>query len=206
MGQRPEQDIDGAVGAQVVQHCVDPRRGRIEPSVDPLQKVDPGGRGATAGGDGQRRSRCRHQRPEDVPSAAPPVVDLLPGASSPLPTRSGLHEPLAGKAVGALWPHLIETDHDPILRRTGVEGDDSPLFSAKAGSGRSPNQVSCCRQRNPSACKISPMRLRFMAMPLSSLRYAANRSSVQLANGSPSVWGSVRLAAMSSPTSSVVYV
>ena len=49
------------------------------------------------------------------------------------------------------------------------------------------------------------MRLRFMAMPFASARYAASRSSAQLANGSPKSWGSVRLAAPSSPTWSGPY-
>jgi hypothetical protein len=50
------------------------------------------------------------------------------------------------------------------------------------------------------------MRLRFMAMPCSSVRYAASRSKVQEATGSPRSCGLVRLMAITALTASGVYV
>lgn len=50
------------------------------------------------------------------------------------------------------------------------------------------------------------MRLRFMAMPRSSFRYASSRSKVQEAKGSPRSRGLVRLLAITSLTCSGVYV
>src|SRR5829696_4793460 len=204
--QRPEQHVRGAVGCQVVQDDVDAVDARVEPALDPLQEGDDVGGGAPGVGRGQRRARHGHEGAEDVATAAASIVDLLPGPSSPLPVRIAPHQPRAGEAFGALRAHFIEADHDTADGRTGVERDDGPLFAAKAGSGRSPNQVSCFRQRNPSACRISPMRLRFIAMPRSSLRCTASRSNVQLPKGSPDSCGLVRLAATTSPTCSGVYV
>jgi hypothetical protein len=51
-------------------------------------------------------------------------------------------ELLSREALGRLRPHLVETDDDAALRRCRVEPLDDPLFSAKSGSTRSPNQVS----------------------------------------------------------------
>ena len=55
-------------------------------------------------------------------------------------------------------PHFIQADYDVALGRVGVEGFDAPAFSAKSGSTRSPNHVSCIRQRNPSATQSAPVR------------------------------------------------
>jgi hypothetical protein len=54
----------------------------------------------------------------------------------------GGDELLAREALGRLRTHLVEADDDRALRRARVEPLDDPLFSAKSGSTRSPNQVS----------------------------------------------------------------
>ena len=98
----------------------------------------------------------------------------------------------------------LKVDDYAAFGRGGVERLDAPLFSAKAGSTFSPNQVSCWRQRRPSATSSSLMRLRLMGTPLLSLRYAASRSSVQQAKGWPNSCGSLSAAAMTAPTCSGV--
>ena len=50
------------------------------------------------------------------------------------------------------------------------------------------------------------MRLRLMPIPFTSLRYAASRSNVQQAKGSPKLCGLLRAVAITVPTCSGVYV
>src|SRR4051812_22577253 len=122
---------------------------------------------------GERLARGRAERAVDV-AAAPPLARVErpagpaggpPGAVG-LDARSGADEPPAGVGPGDERPHLVEVDDDGALGRGGVEPIDGPLFSANAGSTRSPNQPSCCRQRRPSARRISSIRLRLIPMPL----------------------------------------
>jgi hypothetical protein len=110
----------------------------------------------------------RAKRPEDVTFGTPAIVDLLPGALGL--RRSGPHQGFPLIALGRDWSHLIQADHEAARRGRGVERLDPPLFSAKAGSTRSPNQVSCFRQRKPSVIRISSRRLRCIAIPFSSWR------------------------------------
>jgi hypothetical protein len=70
-------------------------------------------------------------------------------------------------ALAGLRPHLVETDDNAAGRWRRVELLDRPLFCAKSGSTRVPNQVSSCRHFSPSWMKISLIRLRRMAMPCS---------------------------------------
>ena len=78
-------------------------------------------------------------------------------------------EPVSARvALGADGAHLVQADNYAAIGRCGVERLDAPLFSANSGSTRSPNQVSCRRQRRPSRSRISSIRLRRMAMPLCS--------------------------------------
>src|SRR5512142_3024166 len=146
--QREQQHIHRPMSLQVTDDGVDALDLRWDPRLDPTQEIGPVGGAATGIGVGQRRAGRRAERPKDVPLAAAAVVDLLPrppgGAAvalgfSPWLGRDGL---LAGVALGRLWPHLGEADDDGALRRGRVEPVDDPLFSAKAGSTRSPNQVS----------------------------------------------------------------
>src|SRR6478672_9311943 len=117
---------------------------------------------------GQRESLAgrRLQSAKDIASnPAPAVVDLLPG---PLGFRaSWAHQPLARVALAGLRPHLVEADNDTAGRCLRVEVLNGPLFCAKSGSTRAPNQVSSCRHLRPSWMKISLIRLRRMAMPCS---------------------------------------
>ncbi len=165
MGQRPQQHVHRPVGAQVVEDGVDPPGRRIDPGIDLVEEVHPVRRGPSRIRNGERRSRRRFEGAEDIPLAASPVVDLLRRPDPPRTGRIGTDQTGAAMAFGALRSHLIQADHDAVGRWGLVEGDDRPLFSAKAGSTRSPNHVSWVRQRTPSACRISPIRLRCIVMP-----------------------------------------
>src|SRR4051794_19910582 len=101
-------------------------------------------------------------RPADPPTA---VIDLLP-APFGLGTRRPDELP-ARMALGLLRSHLVQADDYAACRRRRIELFDRPLFFAKSGSTRAPNQVSSWRQRRPSRMKISLIRLRRMAMPCS---------------------------------------
>ncbi len=109
------------------------------------------------------RAAGRLEGPENVAAAPPAVVDLLFGTFGLGCGR--FHELLAWKALSRLWPHLVQADHYAADRRRSVELLDDPLFLAKSGSTRSPNQVSSWRHFRPSRMKISLIRLRRMAMP-----------------------------------------
>ena len=208
------------MGAQVVQHRVDPLDVGVEPALDLLQEVDPVGGGAAGVGRGQRLAGRRAEGAEDVAVAAPPVVDLLggapcrasarsaprradgpapgwrartapaaaPGSSwrSPVPSRRGRsrHCPPAGRCRAARWPPFFG------------EGGIGPL--AEPGLLLAPAQALGLQDLADAAALDGDALLL--------VRYAASRSSVQLPKGRPSSSGSVRLAAMTSPTSSGVYV
>src|SRR5215211_4831119 len=119
--------------------------------------------GLCEGGAGRRAKGA-----EDVALAAPAVVDLLPGPARGW--RLWPNQVAARIALGADGAHLVQADGYAALGWCGVECLDAPLFSANSGSTRSPNQVSCRRQRRPSLSRISSIRLRRMAMPLCSRR------------------------------------
>ena len=88
----------------------------------------------------QGRAAGRLERPEDIAAASSAIVDLLFGPFGL--GRSRFHELLAWKAPRCLRPHLVQADHYAARWRRGVELLDDPLFLAKSGSTRSPNQVS----------------------------------------------------------------
>ena len=100
-----------------------------------------------------------------ISSAASTVVRGALGRSRP-----ALHQGTTRITLRTDRAHFVQADHTAARRRRGVEGFDLPLFSAKAGSTRSPNQVSCFRQRKPSWSRISSIRLRCIAMPFASCR------------------------------------
>ena len=102
------------------------------------------GDGAPAVRSGERLAGGRLEGPKDVALSPSAVVDLLGGTLGwPVGVRRhGPDELLAGEALGRLRTHLVEADDDGALRRRRVEPLDGPLFSAKSGSTRSPNQVS----------------------------------------------------------------
>ena len=131
-------------------------------------------------------------------------VDLLRGALGG--AFAHVDELVAREALRRFRPHLVEADDDASRWSSRVEVFDGPLFAAKSGSTRSPNQVSCLRQRKPSLKRSSSSRLRFMVMPLCSLSYVTKRSSVHDAKGNPNVLGVGRAIATISPTCSLGYV
>src|SRR6187200_239406 len=157
MQQAEQQHVGRAVGIQVALYGVDPLDPRIDPSLDRTQEIDPVDRGATLIGQGESFATRRLQRAKDIAgNPAPAVVDLLPG---PLGFRaSWAHQPLARVALAGLRPHLVEADNDTAGRCLRVEVLNGPLFCAKSGSTRAPNQVSSCRHLRPSWMKISLIR------------------------------------------------
>src|SRR3954469_3153152 len=204
MQQGEQQHVGSAVDVEVVEPGVDARDRGIDPGVDPAQEVGPVDRGATLvgereGGTGRGLEGAAHVAGD----AAPAVVDLLPGASGPGPGR--VAEQPARVALGRLGAHLVQADYDAAGRCCRVELLDRPLLRANSGSTRSPNQVSSCRHLRPSRGRISPIRLRRMAMPRS-VRWATRRSRVQDANGRPGSGGRVSAASMTALLCSAEYV
>jgi hypothetical protein len=140
MEQAEQQNIRRAVGAEVVSHRLDPLDRGIDPSLDLAEEVDPVGCGAAVVGMSESRAAGRLERPEDIAATASAIVDLLFGPFGF--GRGRFHELLAWKAPRRLRPHLVQADHYAARRRRRVELLDDPLFLAKSGSTRSPNQVS----------------------------------------------------------------
>src|SRR5579859_2906721 len=227
MGQGEQEDVGRAVGAQVVLDGEDAHGVARQPGVDALQEVGPVGDGAAGIGLRERVARGRSKGAEDVAFAPSAIIGLLfgafrgSGAPVGLRLRLDVDEFLAGEAFGRLGTHLVQTDHDTLVRRRLVEGRDGPLFWANAGStgvalwepspsrskvACSLNQVSCCRQRKPSASSSWSMRPRLIGTPFSSCIYAAKRSNVQHPNGKPKACGLVKAAAITSPITSAVYI
>src|SRR5262245_747471 len=109
-------------------------------------------------------------------------------------------------ALSSDRPHFVHTNHHAVFRQVGVERFNEPLFLANSESTRSPNHVSCVRQRRPSAINNSSIRLRLSSLFFSSLRYVSRRSSVQYAKRCPSFCGSLKAAAITSATCSELCV
>src|SRR5258708_11321455 len=204
MRQGEEQDIGGAVGAQVVQNGVDPLYVRSDPALHLFQEGDEVGGGASGGRPRARRAGGRLEGAEDLALSPPAIVDLLRGALGG--ALGHVDEVVAREALRRFRTHLVETDDATACGSSRVESFDGPLFSAQLGSTRSPNQISSFRHRRPSATRSSSMLLRFMVMPFSSATWAAKRSSVQEAKERPRVCGSVSAVAITTLTCSRVYV
>src|SRR5690242_17086981 len=98
-----------------------------------------------------------------VAFGTPSVINLLFGSLG----VAGLHADrlLTGIALGGDRPHLIDVQDDTVGWRFPSQAFERPLFCANSGSSRSPNQVSCLRQRKPSSCRISKMRVFFIERP-----------------------------------------
>ena len=134
-------------------------------------------------------------------SISVPVIKPMPSALCRCRwagDRGWSHQFLARAALGRCRPHLIQADHDTTLRGMRVEGFNAPLFLAHSRSTYSPHQVSCVRQRSPSASSQASIRLRLMAMPLCACKYAARRSIGHEANGNPRCAGGVSEVAIAS--------
>src|SRR5215470_2680728 len=188
---------------EIVQNGIDRLRLLREPGVDTFQELHPVGNGASRVGLREGLASRWSKGPKDIALAPPPIIDLLPstlGRGRWLGYRGWSHQCLARKALGRFRTHLIQADHDTTRRWARVECFNAPLFLANSGSTRSPNQVSCVRQRRPSAISRSSIRLRLMAMTLCSFKYAASRSNVHEANGNPRCSGGVSEVAMTSAT------
>src|SRR3954462_6929572 len=166
MEQAEQQHIRRAVGIEVVEDCIDALAHRIDPGLDRAQEIDPVGPRAALIGLGEGLAAGRLEGAENIAGdIAAAVIDLLSGRFG-LGTRRPNELP-AWMALGLLRSHLVQADDYAAGRRRRIELFDRPLFSAKSGSTRAPNQVSSWRQRRPSRMKISLIRLRRMAMPCS---------------------------------------
>src|SRR5215510_9316263 len=150
------------MGTQVIDDRIDRIAVGGQPGLDARQEIRPIGCRATLVRLGEDVPGGRAKGAEDIAFATPTIVGFLGGTLGWPHCAIGLglgpHRPLTQSALGALWPHLIQADHDATLGRRGVERFNTLLFFAKSGSTRSPNQVSCWRQRSPSAIKISSIR------------------------------------------------
>ena len=107
---------------------------------------------------------------------------------------------LTGEALRRCRAHGIQADHDPLFRGVRREFLHAPLFLAHSGSTRAPHQVSCGRQRRPSAIRSSSIRLPLLAIPCCSCTYASSRSRVHEAHGHPRCSGGVREVAITAAT------
>src|SRR3954449_7319102 len=166
MEQAEQQHVRRAVGIKVVDDCIDALAHRIDPGLDRAQEIDPVGCRAALIGLGEGLAAGRLEGAENIAGdTATAVIDLLPGPFG-LGTRPPDQLP-ARMAPGLLRSHLVQADDYAACRRRRIELFDRPLFFAKSGSTRAPNQVSSWRQRRPSRMKISLIRLRRMAMPCS---------------------------------------
>src|SRR5215218_4560371 len=166
VGQGEQQHVHAGVDVEVVADGVDPLGSGLDPALDAAQEVDPVRGGPALVGRGEGGACGWLQGAEHVArDIAPAVVDLLSG---PLGARPGrLDQALPGIALAGLRSHLVKADDYAALRQRGVELLDGPLFSAKSGSTRAPNQVSSWRHFRPSARSTSLTRLRRMPMPCS---------------------------------------
>src|SRR4051794_29558663 len=166
MEQAEQKHVRRAVGIEGIDDCIDRLARRIDPGLDRAQEIDQVGRRAALMGLGESLAAGRLEGAENrAGNTAAAVIDLLPGPFG-LGTRRPDELP-AWMALGLPRTHLVEADDQAALGRSGVELFDRPLFFAKSGSTRAPNQVSSWRQRRPSRMKISLIRLRRMAMPCS---------------------------------------
>jgi hypothetical protein len=182
MRQGAHPDIGGPMGTQMSHHGRESCDGGSNPGLHRRPKVDIVGGGASRLGHRQRLAISRLAGPEELPFAPPSVIALLggpPGRFSALAGEHGWgwgvdlirrHQLPSRNALGTLRPQLIAAHYDTAWRRRGRERRDAPLLSAKAGAPRAPNQVSCGRQRQPSASNSSSMRVRVIHMPWPSFR------------------------------------
>src|SRR3954451_5984721 len=155
---------NAGVDVEVVDHGVDPLGTGHDPALDLLEEVDPVRGGPALVGRGEGGACGRLQGAEYVArDIAPAVVDLLSGPLRLWPGR--LDQALPGIALARLRSHLVEADDYAALWRRSVELLDGPLFSAKSGSSRAPNQVSSWRHLRPSARSNSLTRGRHMPIP-----------------------------------------
>ena len=114
MDQRPAQDIERAMGGEIVEHGVHPPGVRIKPRLDVIEEIDPVGDGAAGIEQGEGGSARGRERAEDIPRAPAPRVDLLLRPSAPPIRGRHLDQPLPGMTLGRLWSHLAQTNHETV--------------------------------------------------------------------------------------------
>ena len=142
MRQIEEQDIIRFMHHHVVQNDIHPLYGGRNRCVHLVQKVDEVRRGAPHVGGGQRFARRRLEGPKHLPrSGTPPILQLLRRT----PSRSACGWPWAHQRTSRMrtrrqWPHFVDAHHYTVGRWGRIAGVNGPLFLAKSGSTRSPNQ------------------------------------------------------------------
>jgi len=123
MGQREEQHVGGALGAQVVAHRLDALDAWIKPARDVVEKIGPvdgraawiGSREGAAGGGLEGAT--------DGPALPPAVVARLACPARRPPGRlagCGQEHALAGPALGRLRAQLVQTEHHAPCGRARV--------------------------------------------------------------------------------------
>ena len=191
MAQTEEQHVRCAVSTEVIDNGIHAFHFRWYSSIDLGQAIHSVDGRASGIGPSESSANQRAERTEDVACAPlPHVVCLLPGAL--IPTK----HVLARITLSTLWVHLVQTYDATGLGWVRIQLLSPPLFRAKSAATRLPHQASWVRHRKPSSRDTSSIRLRFIPMPLNSLRYVSRRSRVQLAKGKPSVWGFVNDSAL----------
>lgn len=159
------------MGVEVVQNRIHPLTIGRQPSFCLLQEIYPVGNRWPAIAGGQGVAGGRNKRAKNLALAAPSVVGFRFGAFCRLRRlRNGANGLPPRITSRRQRPHCVEADYDAAVGRLGVERFDAPFFSAKSGSTRSPNHVSCVRQRRPSATRSSLTRLRCIEICFSSCR------------------------------------
>jgi len=178
MRDHEEQQIMAMMHVQVVHDGVDALLVLRNVLIDKAEKVDEMLCDAPGITLRPARSGGFPQRTVDLAFGSASIINLLFGSLSG--TSVDINDLLAWVAFGSDWSHLINVEDDAVGGSFLSQGFEGPLFCTNSGSSRSPNQVSCLRHRNPSACKISKMRVFFMCIPSCSWIEAARRSKVQL--------------------------
>ena len=156
MGQGEKQHVGCPMGREVIYDDKEILWPWSHPLIHLSEEVHPVGRGAPRVGQSKSLATLGFKRAEDVAFAAPSVIDLLPGTAG-RPPRSGRGSNRFSPwiALGRLWSHFIQAEHDALLRRGRVEPLDGRLFF-----GRSRDRPSPCQTRFPVCASAGPPRSR----------------------------------------------
>jgi len=127
------------MGVQIVKDAIHALVPHCDAGIDLHQEIHPIGDRAPSIGLRERLTSGRLERAKDRALAPAPIIRFLLRPLSGWIAGNHLRTP---KAPGALRAHLVQTNHEAVYGRVRIEDDDGPLFSANAGSTRSPNHVS----------------------------------------------------------------